>query len=639
MRDRAALLTALLVLGPAAAARAGVVAGLRTLPVAPVPVPALSAPQVRPTALPGGLMPSLSPALAVPSPILAAPALLIPAAPVAAAPVPASAVRSLTAMGAALPALRAPALSEMSLRLSAGAAFDGEAPRPGAVDPAPNPAVDAFVRELLVILIKAGGDPTKAEGELIEVLARAHAAGQLAPVLQALVADPRVVPHLPPMPAEKRALYAAQFAFMVGAELEGAGRIPGTKPFETWDAMARRQSALIAGSAFASRGPGEASLFTEPGFVKEYEALTGAAFTDDNSATPLIDGPASFKVRFGLMRKARKSIHIQSWAFYDDATGNAAADLLIAKKAEGLDVKIMVDGKTPAVHGAAVLARMAAAGIEIVYFNDAARKYDGLHTKILLVDGVHAIIGGMNFGDDYSHLGAGKKWRDTDLYYRGRVVGQTARFMAALWNAQVTAQGLPHGLMNPMAVRPASGKARMSVLADDPEGEATIMLAYLKAISGASAVINIENAYLITMPQLREALLAALARGVKVNILTNSAESIDEPIVIAPILASLPELIAAGATVALKRGDTVHSKFMTVDGLFSIVGSFNLHPRSIRYEFELIMSTLDPRVAARLDAAFAADMAAALPVTDPAALAIPDSPLNRIVRRYLYNQL
>jgi cardiolipin synthase len=542
-------------------------------------------------------------------------------------------------MAAAIPAPRAPALSEMSLRLSAAAAFDGARAEPGAAQTPVDPAVEAFVRELLVVLVKAGGDPTKAESELIEVLARAHAAGQLNPVLQALVADPRVASHLPPMPAEKRALYAAQFAFMVGAELEGAGRIPGTKPFEPWDGMSRRQTALVAASAFAPRGPGEASLFTEPGFVKEYEALTGAAFTDGNSATPLIDGPASFKVRFGLMRKAKKSIHIQSWAFYDDATGNAAADLLIAKKQAGLDVKIMVDGKTSAVHGAAVLARMSAAGIEIVLFNDAARKYDGLHTKILLVDGVHAIVGGMNFGDDYSHMGVGKKWRDTDLYYRGRVVGQTGRFMAALWNAQVTAQGLTHGLMNPMAVFPASGKARMSFLADDPEGEATIMLSYLKAISGASNVINIENAYLITMPQLRTALLDALRRGVKVNILTNSAESIDEPIIIAPILASLPELIAAGATVGLKRGDTVHSKFMTVDGLFSIVGSFNLHPRSIRYEFELIVSTLDERVAARLDRAFAADMALATPVSDPAALAIPDSPLTRIVRRYLFNQL
>lgn len=625
----------LLVLSTPAAA--GVVASLRPMTASPVPLVGFPAPPLQaPSALPAlALTPlalaPLAPALAAPRAIAAAPALAAPAAEGAAV--------SLRAMAAAIPALQAPALSEMSLRLPAGAAFDGSAPGRGDAVPAADPAVDAFVRELLVVLIKAGGDPTKAESELIEVLARAHAAGQLNPVLQALVADPRVISHLPPMPAEKRAMFAAQFAFMVGAELEGAGRIPGTKPFEPWDDMARRQSALVAAGAFAPRGPGAPSLFTEPAFVKEYEALTGAAFTDGNSAKPLIDGPASFKVRFGLMRKAKRSIHIQSWAFYDDTTGNAAADLLIARKKEGLDVKIMVDGKTSAQHGAAVLARMAAAGIEVVLFNDAARKYDGLHTKILLVDGVHAIVGGMNFGDEYSHMGPGKKWRDTDLYYRGLAAGQTARFMAALWNAQVTAQGLPHGLMGAPFVSRAPGRARMSFLADGPEGEATIMLAYLKAIAGASTVINIENAYLITMPQLRAALLDALRRGVKVNILTNSAESIDEPIVIAPILASLPELIAAGATVGLKRGDTVHSKFLTVDGVFALVGSFNLHPRSIRYEHELIVSALDPRLAAGFDRAFAADMAAATPVTDPAALAIPDSPLTRIVRRYLYNQL
>lgn len=638
MRTRAAWASVFFLVGPSAA-RAGVVS-LPSLPGAPAPVVVFSAPLRTASPLIDNALPALSPALSVsaltPAPLAATPVPLIPARPSLAA---VTAVQSLIAMGAAFSAPRAPALSEMSLRVSAAAAFDGAKPEPGAVDPAPNPAVDAFIRELLVVLIKAGGDPTKAENELIEVLARAHAAGQLNPVLQALVADPRVIAHLPPMPAEKRALFAAQFAFMVGAELEGAGRIPGTKPFESWSDMSRRQAALIAAGSFAPRGPGEQSLLTEPGFVKEYEALTGSFFADGNTARPLIDGPASFKVRFGLMRKATKSIHIQSWAFYDDATGNAAADLLIAKKTEGLDVKIMVDGKTASVHGGAVLARMAAAGVEIVYFNDASRKYDGLHTKILLVDGVHAIVGGMNFGDDYSHMGAGPKWRDTDLYYRGKVVAQTSRFMSALWNSQVVAQGLSHGLMSPVIAAAAPGKARMSFLADDPEGEATIMLAYLKAIAGASAVINIENAYLITMPQLKAALLGALRRGVKVNILTNSAESIDEPIVIAPILASLPELIEAGASVGLKRGDTVHSKFMTVDGLFSIVGSFNLHPRSIRYEFELVVSALDARLAARLDRAFAADMAAALPVTDPAALKIPDSPLTRIVQRYLYNQL
>jgi len=632
-------LSALLVFGPSSA-RAAVI-GLPAIPRAPAPAVIPYGPQALPAPFMNAAIPVSALALSASSLLPTTPAfvnpVLAPPAAVVPAPVAVSVVRSLATMEASLPCLQAGAPSEVSLRPLAAAAFDGARRDESAAVSASDPAVDAFVKELLAVVIKVGA---KAESEFIEGLARAHAAGLLAPVMQALVADPRVIPHLPPMPAEKRALFAAQFSFMIAAELEGAGRIPGAEPFESWDDMTRRLLALVAASAFAPRGPGEPSLFTAPGFIKEYEALSAAAFTDGNSAKPLIDGPASFAVRFALMRRAKKSISIQSWAFYDDVTGNAAADLLIAKKREGLDVKIMVDAQTSATHGAAVLARMAAAGVEIVFFKDASRRYDGLHAKIMLIDGTNAVVGGMNFGDDYSHMGTGQKWRDTDILYRGPVISQTARFMAGLWNAQVEAQRLAHGRMSAeVPAVAARASARMAFLADGPKGEATIMLAYLKAISGASAVINIENAYLITMPPLRTALLEALQRGVKVNILTNSAESIDEPIMTAPILASLPELIAAGARVSLKRGSTLHSKFMTVDGLFSIVGSFNLHPRSVRYENEVIVSALGARVAVALDRAFAADMAAALPVTDPAALTIPDSPLTWIVRRYLYNQL
>ncbi|MBI5239606.1 MAG: prolyl oligopeptidase family serine peptidase [Elusimicrobia bacterium] len=505
--------------------------------------------------------------------------------------------------------------------------------------PPADPAVDAFVKELLAVLVKSGGDPAQAEDQLIDVLARAHAAGQLEPVLQALVADPRVQKHLPPMSEAKRVEYAAQLAFMMGAELEGAGEVPGAKPFEPWDAMGKRHMDLIHASAYAPRGPEAPSLFSEPGFLQELSALTGAEFSDGNRAKPLVDGPASFRVRLALMRKAKKSIHILSWAFYDDTTGNAAADLLIAKKAEGLDVKVMVDAKTARSHGAGVLARMEAAGIEVILYQEAARRYDGLHAKALLVDGKFAVAGGMNFGDEYSHMGPGPKWRDTDMFYMGPAVDATARYMSSLWNAQIKEQGLPYGAMAEAAATKGTGTARLAFLGGEPSGEAAILLAYLKAIAGASRVINIENAYFVTVPALRQALLEALARGVQVNILTNSAQSIDEPIVTAPILASLPELIKAGARVSLKKGDTLHSKFMTVDGLFAILGSFNLHPRSVRYEKEIVLLAPDARFASELDRAFGADTDKAQAVKDPSELKVPDSPLTRIVRRYLFNQI
>ncbi|OGR56439.1 MAG: hypothetical protein A2X36_03965 [Elusimicrobia bacterium GWA2_69_24] len=624
---------------------------------------------------------TLSPSLSLPEtrPVSLVAAPRMPAALPAAAVRPMPAAVSLFAIAADLGAMRNANAGDDSRRASAGARFD--LGRPGRIAgeavpavqplwkdpsraarlgsskvlqavglrkaaayvappaPAGDPVVDAFVKELLVVLVRSGGDPTKAETELIDILARAHAAGQLEPVLQALVADPRVAAYLPPIPEAKRKEYAAQLAFMMGAELEGAGKIPGAKPFEPWDEMGKRHMGLVYGSAYAPRGPGAPSLFSEPGFVEEFEALTGASFSGGNRAIPLIDGPASFKVRFALMRKAKKSIHILSWAFYDDVTGSAAADLLIEKKRAGVDVKVMVDGKTSRAHGAKVLERMRAAGIEVVLFQDPARKYDGLHTKVLLVDGRFAVAGGMNFGDEYSHMGQGPKWRDTDMLYMGSALKDTARFARELWNAQVRLQGLKHGLIAESAMDPAKGTARLSFVAQDPAGEATILLAYLKAIAGASRVIRIENAYFITMPALRVALLDALQRGVRVDILTNSAESVDEPIVSAPILQSLPELIRAGAKVYLKKGDTLHSKFMTVDGVFAVLGSFNLHPRSVRYEKEMVLNILDARFVSDLDRTFKADTDRATAVTDPDGLKVPDSALTRLVRRYLFNQL
>ena len=108
------------------------------------------------------------------------------------------------------------------------------------------------------------------------------------------------------------------------------------------------------------------------------------------------------------------------------------------------------------------------------------------------------------------------------------------------------------------------------------------------------------------MPSLEVALMDALDRGVEVNIFTNSKESIDTPSISGPILASLPPLLNFGANIYLKQeaGATLHSKFMTVDGIFSTVSSFNFHPRSIRYEPEMTVNILDAEKTRQLEAVF-----------------------------------
>jgi len=508
----------------------------------------------------------------------------------------------------------------------------------------PNDPIGAFARQILSALMRHGGDPIAAEPEILALIAGASASGQLEPGLRMLLDDPRIADHLPPMDAAKKDAYSHRLAKIVAAELAGAGMTPGSNPFEEWVARGERQMDMVRNSRFEPRGPGRPSLFEEEGFIEEMQWLTGETFSDDNYVEILSEGSDSYDARNEIIDEAEYSINLMAWAIYDDRAGRETVDRLIAKHEEGVKVRVMVDGQTieDSGHGHIEIARLEAAGIEVVRFSDPDRIYDGLHSKLLIVDGEVAIAGGRNVGDPYLHTDPeGEKWRDMDVLYEGPAVTDSEALFAEIWNGQVRDQKLAHNIIAPVLAYTGEkrGDARLAVSYQQPGEHASVLLGMLKAISGASTRINIENAYFITFPAVRTALLEAIERGVEVNILTNSAESVDQPIVVVPILESLPELIDAGANIFVMREGMLHAKFMTVDGIYSNVTSFNIHPRSERYEHEMAIPAIDKDLAADLDADFARDTAAARKIERSEDLEIPSSPLSDIVRRYLFNQL
>jgi cardiolipin synthase len=160
---------------------------------------------------------------------------------------------------------------------------------------------------------------------------------------------------------------------------------------------------------------------------------------------------------------------------------------------------------------------------------------------------------------------------------------------------------------------------------------------------GASKTINIENAYFVALPVVTQAVLDARARGVEVNILTNSAESIDsegKPIVDAMAECLVP-LYQAGVKIYLKQGaeQTLHSKFMTVDGEFASIGSYNLHPRGERSDSEMNVNILGREAVAQLDGAFAHDLSVAKPVKSLKDITSKPGLVSYIMTHYFYSQL
>ena len=489
------------------------------------------------------------------------------------------------------------------------------------------------VAQLNGYLASIMNDP-EAEAEMINMLAGLNATGQLRPVLLSVSETAVQSGNFPPFPDEKRIEMVYKLSGMIDAEFRSHGMTPEThgRVYKTWEDMGKEHVAMVRNSKVPPRGPGELSAFTDPKFIKELETLQGASFEDGNSVTPLINGPASFAERNRLIDGARKSIHMMTWAFYDDDTGWDVAKRLVAKHKEGLDVQVTVDALVASTgHHGETIKFLEEQGVKVVRWTNPDEPYQGQHRKLLVVDGEAAVAGGLNPGNVYSHMGAGDepKWRDTDVLLKGPAVAECERLFSSVAGNEE----------KPVVTPAAAGKARVATVNHCPGKDAHIMLANMKAIQGASESIDIENAYFIETPGMKQVIMDALKRGVKVRILTNSGESVDEPIVSAPILKSLPELVEAGAEIYTKKGDTLHSKFMVVDGIYSSVGSYNMHPRSERYEGEMTLNTLDTETAKDITKAFEKDISEANRIESADQIQVQENALTMIASRYFFDQL
>jgi cardiolipin synthase len=451
---------------------------------------------------------------------------------------------------------------------------------------------------------------------------------------------------------------AVQIPNYLGAERWMQKKIP----YESWNHVADRLSRdIIDNTSFPPQNHGQPSLLKEDGYRKEMTGVLqkpfGFQFVPGNQADVLVNGPASFAKRKELIEQARESIYMFAWAFYDDGTGWEFADWLINAKlkrlCEGgdLDIKIVVDGNVAREIGYRdvlnYLEKYPAFSknpIQIVHLKDKRDPYMGMHRKVMIVDRQHMVMGGMNVGNIYSHLypDKGGRWRDTDIYVRGPAINQAQMTFVDEWNEQ---KGRKELTFLPYDFVAASGAALSMIVDHQPLRDANIHIATVKAFYGATQAIDIENAYFILDAVMERALADALGRGVRVRILSNSKDSIDEPVMTVPILQSLARLKKQGAEVFTKRvydgSTTLHSKFLVVDGVFCWIGSYNFHPRSYRYEREIVFASFDENLAAQFDKIFAEDIVperAAEPSLEEL-LNVKSGLLNKEVRSHFFDQL
>ncbi|HEY2572911.1 MAG TPA: phospholipase D-like domain-containing protein, partial [Verrucomicrobiaceae bacterium] len=98
------------------------------------------------------------------------------------------------------------------------------------------------------------------------------------------------------------------------------------------------------------------------------------------------------------------------------------------------------------------------------------------------------------------------------------------------------------------------------------------------------------------------ALMLATLRGVDVKVILPQHNNI--PPVRWASRTLFPDLLARGVRIYENKGMFDHTKFMTVDRLWSLIGSTNWDPRSLRLNFEFNLACFDGMLANELNTEF-----------------------------------
>jgi phosphatidylserine/phosphatidylglycerophosphate/cardiolipin synthase-like enzyme len=280
---------------------------------------------------------------------------------------------------------------------------------------------------------------------------------------------------------------------------------------------------------------------------------------------PLTDGAAAFTAIGEALGRARHSIDLELYEFQR----RDLAALLLDAHDRGVTVTAIRD---PSERSSRIIwAQLEQGGARVVSFPLERLTID--HVKLLIVDGVQAIVGGINWG---THS---PRNHDFDVLATGPVVENLER----VFRQDLALSG------EPAVIPSATADRTVQVLTTHP-GE-SIRAAALAAIAAAQHTIDIEM-FVLSDRLVLEALVAAARRGVHLRVLLDSTQPQNA--------AAFGLLQPAGATVRFYRqvGDELlHAKLGIFDAETTLFGSCNWSRSGFTRNHELDLLVREPQLA------------------------------------------
>ncbi|MBI2255431.1 MAG: cardiolipin synthase [Proteobacteria bacterium] len=337
------------------------------------------------------------------------------------------------------------------------------------------------------------------------------------------------------------------------------------------------------------------------------ERITERPVQSGNDIKLLRNGDEAYPAMLAAIKGAASSIALSSYIFDDDATGRDFIAALVDAHKRKVEVRVIVDGIGGGYLFSPAYRRMHAEGVKVARFLHSFVPWRMTflnlrsHKKILVIDGRRAFIGGINISSDnvQAHRTANPV-RDEHFSIEGPVVTQIMEAFATDW-IFTTGEELRGPLWFPV-IDPA-GRAEARIVTSGPDQDIDkIEFMFQQAIGTARASIKIVTPYFLPEDRLITALSLAAMRGVAVDVVI-PAES-DHAFIDWATRAHVEPLLASGGRLWRAPKPFEHSKLLTIDGRWSLIGSANWDARSMRLNFEINLEVYDRIFARQIEAEF-----------------------------------
>ena len=335
--------------------------------------------------------------------------------------------------------------------------------------------------------------------------------------------------------------------------------------------------------------------------------LTLGSAVPGNSVEVFENG-AFFDIVIERIRAAERSVHFETFLWEQGVLGQRMADALSERARTGKAVRVLLDAIGSKKVGDAATRQMKEAGCKVEFFHKRTLLNLGVmtdrdHRKLVVIDGREAFVGGHCIVDQWlGNAEDGKNYADVSVWLHGPIVHSVQSAFSENWAGETGELFVGDDVFP--ALEPAGDVTIHAVFAKPESSAPAVKILHHTALCLARKRIWIQNPYFIPEPDAIDVFGEAVQRGVDVRVLMPSTSGSDNPMVQHAGHRNFEKLLRCGVRLFEYPHTLLHQKVMTVDGVWSAIGSSNFDDRSFETNDEITLGIRDAAVAQRLDAIF-----------------------------------